>query len=69
VCKAGRTTKKRGKEGSEKGRQGQSYSERMRGEQGEYFSASPKERQTDGERKTQSANRERRRTKRVLKDY
>ena len=39
------------------------------GKQGDYFSASPKERQTKGERKAQSANRERRRTKRILKDY
>ena len=54
VCKAVRTAKKRRKEG---------------GEQAEYFSASPKERQTNGERKAQSANREQRRTKRVLKDY
>ena len=83
VGKAGRTTKKRGKEGGkqaeyfsaspkergERGRSGQSYSERTWGEQGEYFSASPKERQTKGERKAQSANRERRRTKRLLKDY
>lgn len=69
VDKTGRTTKKRGKEGGEKGRSGRSCSERTWGEQGEYFSASPKERQTKGERKAQSANRERGRTKRVLKDY
>ena len=54
VCKAVRTAKKRRKEG---------------GEQAEYFSASPKERQTKGERKAQNINREQRRTKRVLKDY
>lgn len=41
----------------------------MWGEQGEYVSVTPKERQTNGERKAQSANRERRRTKRLLKDY
>jgi len=41
----------------------------MWGEQGEYFSASPKERQMIGERKAQSANREWGLTKRVLKDY
>ena len=52
--KAGRTVKKRRKEG---------------GKRGEYFRTNPKERQTNGERKAQSANRERRRTKRLLKDY
>jgi hypothetical protein len=41
----------------------------MWGEQGEYVSVSPKERQTNGERKAQSANRERRRTKRAKKEY
>jgi hypothetical protein len=58
VYKTGRTTKKRGKEGGERGRRGQCCSERMWGEQGEYFRTSPKERQTKGERKAQSANRE-----------
>ena len=67
--KAGRTTKKRRKEGGERGRSGRSSSERTWGEQGEHVSVSPKERQTNGERKAQSANRERGRTKRVLKDY
>ena len=38
------------------------------GEQGEYFRTSPKERQTNGERKAQSANKEQGRTKRILKD-
>jgi hypothetical protein len=51
VGKAGRTTKKRRKEGSERGRSGQCWSERIWGEQGEYFRTSPKERQTNGERK------------------
>jgi hypothetical protein len=69
VGKAGRTTKKRGKEGGGRERSGRSCSERMWGEQGGYFSTTPKERQTNGERKAQSANREQRRTKRVLKDY
>ena len=67
--KAGRTAKKRRKEGGERGRNGRSSSERTWGEQGEYVSVSPKERQTNGERKAQSANREQGRTKRVLKDY
>lgn len=53
VCKAVRTAKKRRKEG---------------GEQAEYFSASPKERQTKGERKAQSANREWGRIKRDMQD-
>ena len=61
--------KQRGEKGSERGRSGRSCSERMWGEQGEYVSVTPKERQTNGERKTQSANREQGRTKRVLKDY
>lgn len=69
VCKAVRTAKKRRKEGGGRGRSGRSYSKRMWGEQGEYFSASPKERQTKGERKAQSANREQGRTKRAKKDY
>ena len=43
--------------------------ERTWGKQGEYVSVSPKERQTNGERKAQSANRERGRTKRAKKDY
>jgi len=58
----------RKKEG-ERGGSRQSCLERTWGEQAEYFSASPKERQTKGERKAQSANREQGRTKRVLKDY
>lgn len=57
------------KERGERGRSGQSYSERTWGEQGEYVSVTPKERQTNGERKAQSTNRERRRTKRTKKDY
>jgi hypothetical protein len=68
VDKTGRTTKKRGKEGGERGRRGQCCSERTWGKQAEYVSVTPKERQTNGERKAQSANRERRRTKRILKD-
>ena len=69
MYKTGRTTKKRGKEGGEKGRSGRSCSERTWGKQGEYVSVSPKERQTNGERKAQSANREQGRTKRGKKDY
>lgn len=57
------------KERGEKGRSGQSYSERTWGEQEEYVSVSPKERQTNGERKAQSANREWGRIKRDMKDY
>ena len=69
VGKAGRTTKERRKEGGERGRRGQSCSERTWGEQEECVSVTPKERQTNGERKAQSANRERGRTKRAKKDY
>ena len=56
--KAGRTANEGNKEGGERGRSRQSCSEGTWGEQGDYFSASPKERQTNGERKAQSANRE-----------
>ena len=48
---------------------GRSFSERTWGEQGEYVSVNPKERQTNGERKAQSANREWGRIKRDMKDY
>ncbi len=61
--------KQRGEKGGERGGSGRSYSKRMWGEQGEYFSVTPKERQTNGERKAQSANREQERTKRTKKDY
>ena len=67
--KAGRRAKKRRKKGGERGSEGRSYSERTWGKQGEYVSVSPKERQTNGERKAQSANREQGRTKRAKKDY
>lgn len=67
VCKAGRTTNKGDKKGGER-RSGQSCSERTWGEQGEYVSVSPKERQTNGERKAQSANREWGRIKRDMQD-
>jgi len=60
--------KQRGEKEGERGGSRQSCLERTWGEQAEYFSASPKERQTKGERKAQSANRERRRTKRDMKD-
>ena len=43
--------------------------QKERGKQGEYVSVTPKERQTNGERKAQSANREQGRTKRGKKDY
>ena len=69
VGKTGRRAKKRRKEGGKRGSEGRSCSERTWGEQGEDVSVSPKERQTNGERKAQSANREQGRTKRVLKDY
>jgi len=69
VGKAGWTTKKRRKEGGGRGSCGQSCSERTWGEQGEYVSVTPKERQTNGERKAQHANKEQGRTKRILKDY
>jgi len=61
--------KEGGKEGGGRGRSGRSYSKRTWGEQGEYFSVSPKERQTNGERTAQSANREWGRIKRDMKDY
>ena len=61
--------KKGGKEESERGRSGRSFSEKTWGEQGKYVSVTPKERQTNEKRKAQSANREQGRTKRVLKDY
>ena len=67
--KAGRTAKKRRKEGGERGRRGRSFSERTWGEQGKNVSVTPKERLTNGERTAQSANRERGRTKRAKKDY
>ena len=57
------------KKGGERGRSGRRFSERTWDEQGEYVSVSPKERQTNGERKAQSANREQGRTKRAKKDY
>ena len=69
VCKAVRTAKERRKEGGERGRSGRSFSEKTWGEQGEYVSVTPKERQTNGERTAQSANREQGRTKRAKKDY
>jgi hypothetical protein len=69
VCKAGRTAKKRRKEGDGRGRSGRSFSERTWGEQAEYVSVTPRERQTNGKRTEQSANRERGRTKRAKKDY
>ena len=58
-----------GKQRGERGGSRQSCLERTWGEQGEYVSVSPKERQTNGERKAQSANREQGRTKRAKKDY
>jgi len=84
VCKAVKTAnkgdKKRGqtsgiflaqvrKKEGERGGSRQSCLERTWGEQAEYVSVSPKERQTKGERKAQSANREQGRTKRGKKDY
>ena len=56
--KADRMANEEDKEGGGRERSGRSCSERMWGEQGQYFRTPPKERQTNGERKAQSANRE-----------